>query len=144
MALYFETRIRYDKTMENGLVKKVTERYLVDAMSFTEAEARITEEMTPYMSGDVNVSVVKKSNIAEIMNSEDSGDKWYKCKINFITIDEKTATEKRKGVHILVLAYNFEDALENLKKGMKGTVSDYEIASITETEIMDYYPAKAE
>lgn len=142
MANYIETKIRFDKMQGNGIVKKVTERYLVNALSFTEAEARIIEEQTPFISGDFSVSAVKKTNIAEMFSDQSNGDRWYNCKVNFITVDEKTASEKKKATHILVLAYNFEDALENLKKGMKGTVSDYEIAGITETEIMDVYPAK--
>lgn len=142
MALYIETKIRYDKMQENGIVKKVTEKFLVNALSFTEAEARIIEEQTPFISGDFSVSAVKKTNIAEIFSDQSNGDRWYNCKLNFITVDEKTATEKKKASHILVLAYNFDDALDNLKNGMKGTVSDYEIAGITETDILDVYPAK--
>ena len=142
MALYIETKIRFDKMQENGIVKKVTERYLVNALSFTEAEARIIEEQTPFISGDFSVSAVKKTNIAEIFSDQSNGNRWYNCKVNFITIDEKTASEKKKASHILVLAHNFDDALDNLKNGMKGTVSDYEIAGITETDIMDVYPAK--
>lgn len=143
MALYIETKIRYDKMQENGIVKKVTEKFLVNALSFTEAEARIIEEQTPFISGDFSVSAVKKTNIAEIFSDQSNGDRWYNCKLNFITIDEKTATEKKKASHILVLAYNFDDALDNLKNGMRGTVSDYEIAGITETDILDVYPAKS-
>lgn len=142
MALYIETKIRFDKMQENGTVKKVTERYLVDALSFTEAEARIIEEQTPFISGDFSVSAVKKTNIAEIFRDQSTGDRWYLCKVNFITIDGKTATEKKKATHILVLAHNFDDALDNLKAGMKGTLADYEIGGITETDIMDVYPAK--
>ncbi|MDE6040004.1 MAG: DUF4494 domain-containing protein, partial [Muribaculaceae bacterium] len=101
MANWFECKIRYDKAMENGAVKKVTEPYLVDALSFTEAEARITEEMTPYISGDFSVSAVKRTKIAEIFFF-DSGDRWYMVKVGFITIDEKTAVEKRSASLILV------------------------------------------
>lgn len=142
MALYIETKIRYDKMQENGIVKKVTEKFLVNALSFTEAEARIIEEQTPFISGEFSVSAVKKTNIAEIFSDQSNGDRWYNCKLNFITIDEKTASEKKKASHILVLAHNFDDALDNLKNGMKGTVANYEIAGITETDIMDVYPAK--
>lgn len=143
MALYIETKIRYDKMQENGIVKKVTEKFLVNALSFTEAEARIIEEQTPFISGEFSVSAVKKTNIAEIFSDQSNGDRWYNCKLNFITIDEKTATEKKKASHILVLAHNFDDALDNLKNGMKGTVANYEIAGITETDILDVYPAKS-
>ena len=90
MANWFECKIRYDKTQENGSIKKVTEPYLVDALSFTEAEARIIEEQAPFISGEVDVNAVKRTRIAEIM-FDDSADKWYLVKVAFITIDEKTA-----------------------------------------------------
>ena len=93
MANWFECKIRYDKMQENGAVKKVTEPYLVDALSFTEAEARIIEEMKPFISGEFSVSAVKRSKIAEIFR-DDSADRWYLVKVAFITIDEKTAVEK--------------------------------------------------
>lgn len=143
MALWIETKVRFDKTMENGTVKKVTEPYLVDALSFTEAEARIIEEVTPFISGDFTVSAVKKSNIAEIFR-DDSGDKWYKVKVAFITIDEKTAAEKRKASYILVQASDFKSAYDNFMDGMKGTMADFEIVAITETALMDVYAAKLE
>ncbi len=143
MALWIETKVRFDKTMENGTVKKVTEPYLVDALSFTEAEARIIEEVTPFISSDFKVSAVKKTNIAEIFR-DDSGDKWYKVKVAFITIDEKSAAEKRKASYILVQASDFKSAYDNFMDGMKGTMADFEIVAITETALMDVYAAKLE
>lgn len=139
MALYIETKVRFDKMQENGIVKKVTESYLVDALSFTEAEARITEEMKAYISGDFSVSAVKKTNIAEIFKGE--GDRWYMVKVNFINFNEKTGAEKKSTSHILVPAGNFDEAVSNFKEGMKGTMADYEIAGVTETAIMDVFPA---
>lgn len=139
MALYIETKIRYDKTQENGTVKKTTQSYLVDALSFTEAEARIIEEMKPFMSGDFSVSAVKKTKIAEIFKGE--GDRWYMVKVNFITINEKTGAEKKSASYILVPANDFDGAVSNFKEGMKGTMADYEIAGITETAYMDIFPA---
>ena len=141
MANWFECKIRYDKAMENGAVKKVTEPYLVDALSFTEAEARITEEMTPYISGDFSVSAVKRTKIAEIFFF-DSGDRWYMVKVGFITIDEKTAVEKRSASLILVQASNFKEAYDNFVEGMKGTMADYEIMQISETPLIDVYKMK--
>lgn len=138
MALYIETKIRFDKMQENGIVKKVTESYLVDALSFTEAEARITEEMKPFISGDFSVSAVKKTNIAEIFKGE--SDRWYMVKVNFINLNENGA-EKKSASHILVPAGNFDEAVSNFKEGMKGTMADYEIAGVTETAIMDVFPA---
>ena len=143
MALWIETKVRFDKTMENGTVKKVTEPYLVDALSFTEAEARIIEEVTPFISGDFKVSAVKKTNIAEIFR-DDSGDKWYKVKVAFITIDEKSAAEKRKASYILVQASDFKGAYDNFMDGMKGTMADSKIVAIAETALMDVYAAKLE
>lgn len=142
MALYIETKIRYNKMYENGAIKRVTEPYLVDALSFTEAEARIIEEMTPFISGEFSVSAIKKTNISEIFNGE--GDRWYMVKVNFITLNEKSGVEKKSATHILVPAYDFDGAVENFKDGMKGTMADYEIASVSETAYMDVFPALPE
>lgn len=141
MAQWFECKVRYDKLMENGMQKKVNEPYMVDALSFTEAEARIIEEVTPFISCDFSVSAVKRTNISEIF-WDDSADKWYHVKVNFITIDEKSAVEKKTTSHILVAATDFKGALDNFMEGMKGTMADFEIASIAETTIMDVYKAK--
>lgn len=141
MAQWFECKVRYDKLMENGMQKKVNEPYMVDALSFTESEARIIEEVTPFISGDFSVSAVKRTNISEIF-WDDSADKWYHVKVNFITIDEKSAVEKKTTSHILVAATDFKGALDNFMEGMKGTMADFEIASIAETTIMDVYKAK--
>lgn len=141
MANWFECKVRYDKLQENGAVKKVTEPYLVDALSFTEAEARIIEEQTPFISGDFSVSAVKRTKISEIFWNE-GGDRWYLVKVAFITIDERSGVEKRTATLILVQAENFKQALENFTEGMKGTMADYEIVSITETPLMDVYKVK--
>lgn len=141
MANWFECKIRYDKTQENGSIKKVTEPYLVDALSFTEAEARIIEEQAPFVSGEVDVNAVKRTKIAEIM-FDDSADKWYLVKVAFITIDEKTAVEKRSVSQVLVAGGDFKGAYDNFMDGMKGTMADFEIVSIAETPIMDVYRMK--
>lgn len=138
MATWFECKVKYDKLAENGQQKTVTEPYLVDALSFTEAEARIIEEITPFIFGEFKVTAVKRTNIAEIFWNE-AGDRWYKVKVNFITIDEKTAVEKKTANFIMVQAEDFKSAFENFMAGMKGTMSDFEIASISETLIMDVY-----
>lgn len=139
MATWFECKVKYDKIQENGSVKKVNEPYLVDALSFTEAEARIIEQCTPYISGEFSISAVKKTKISEIFWDE-TGDRYYMVKVMFITIDEKTAVEKKSASFILVQASDFKGALDNFMNGMKGTMADFEIASITETALMDVYP----
>ena len=140
MSQWFETKVKYDKTLETGAMKTVTEPYLVDALSFTEAEARITEEMEPYISGEFVVTAVRKMNLADIFWKE-GGDRWYKVKINMITIDEKTAAEKKTASFSLVQAGDFKQALESFMEGMKDTMIDFEIASITETALMDVFAA---
>jgi hypothetical protein len=143
MANWFECKVRYDKLQENGSAKKVTEPYLVDALSFTEAEARITEEQKPFISGEFSVSAVKRTKIAEIFFNE-GGDRWFLVKVGFITVDEKTAAEKRTTSLILVQATTFKEAFDNFLEGMKGTMADFEIVSITETPLMDVYKLKVE
>ena len=139
MALWFECKVRYDKMQENGSVKKVNEPYLVDALTFTEAEGRIIEEITPYISGEFSISAVKKTRISEIFFNED-GDRYYMAKVNFVSLDEKSGSEKKVANFILVQASDFKDAVKKFDKGMEGTLSDYEIVSLSETMIMDVFP----
>ncbi len=140
MALWFECRIRYDKIMENGAVKKVTEPYLVDALSFTEAEARIIKEMTPFISGDFTIPAIKKTRIAEIF-FDSCADKFWMVKYNIITIDDKLGRERRTPVLVIVQANDQQGATDRFNEGMKGTMADYEIESVSETKLMDVYTA---
>ena len=145
MHTWFECKIRYEKTMENGLVKKVNEPYLVDALSFTEAEARIIEEITPFVTGEFTVSDIKRANYSELFPSdEEAADKWFKCKLVFIMLDENSGAEKKSSTQVLVQAADLRDAVKKLDEGMKGTMADYEIALVSETPIMDVYPFHAE
>ncbi|MBO5381597.1 MAG: DUF4494 domain-containing protein [Bacteroides sp.] len=140
MNTWFECKIRYEKTMENGLTKKVNEPYLVDALNFTEAEARIIEEIRPFMSGEFTVSDIKRANYSELFSSdEEAADRWFKCKLLFITLDERSGAEKKTSVQILVQAADLRDAVKKLDEGMKGTMADYQIASVAETAIMDVF-----
>ena len=126
--------------MEDGLQKKVTETYTTDALSFTEAEQRIMEEMSSYISGEFDIKDIKIAPYKEIFFSDaDSADRWYKAKLQFITIDEKTAKEKRSSVNYLVNAGTLNGAVKNIDEVMGGTMIDYVIASVAETQIMDVY-----
>ena len=145
MHTWFECKIRYEKTMENGMVKKVNEPYLVDALSFTEAEARIIEEITPFVTGEFTVSDIKRANYSELFPSEEeAADKWFKCKLIFIMLDEKSGAEKKSSTQVLVQAADLRDAVKKLDEGMKGTMADYQIGMVTETPIMDVYPFHTE
>ena len=139
-ATWFETKIQYEKTMEDGLQKKVKEQYVVDALSFTEAEKRISEEMSSYISGAFDVADIKKATYKEIFFSDEAtADRWYKAKVQFITIDEKTEKEKRSNVYYLVQASTLQGALKNVDEVMGGTMIDYAIAAISETTVMDVF-----
>lgn len=138
---YIETAARFERMSEDGKVKKVTERFLVDALSCIEAESRTIEELTPSVSGDLEVTANKKVNIAEVMGDKECGRFWL-CKVAFITIDERSGAEKRTISQILVGAPDFTNAVENFNEGMKGTMADFEIVSVAETQIKEFYPAK--
>ena len=142
-ANWFECKIRYEKVMEDGLQKKVTENYVIDALSFSEAEERITEEMSSYISGEFDVADIKKASYGEIFFSDDEmADKWYRAKLQFITYDEKTDKEKRSSVTYLVQAGSFNGAVKNIDEAMGGTMIDYVISSVAETTLMDVYEYK--
>ena len=139
-AIWFECKIQYEKTMEDGLQKKVTESYTVDALSFTEAEKRIMEEMSSYISGEFTIKDIKIAPYKEIFFSdEEMADRWYKAKLQFITIDEKTEKEKRTAVNYLVQAGTLKGAVGNIDAVMGGTLIDYVIASVAETTLMDVF-----
>ena len=139
-ANWFECKIRYEKMMDDGLQKKVTEAYVVDALSFSEAEEKIIEEMSSYISGEFNVTDIKKASYGEIFFSDmDSADKWYKAKLQFITLDEKSGKEKRSTVNYLVQGGSFNDAVKNLDDVMGGTMIDYVITAVNETTLMDVF-----
>lgn len=141
MAQWIEVKVRYEKLTETGKAVTVTAPYLVDALSCTEAEARVVEEITPFFS-EFNIINVGKTKISEIFWRE-GGDRFYKVKVNFMTIDEKTAAEKKSTSHILVQASDFAGALANFNEGMRGTLADYEIEAVNETKIVDVYRYKA-
>lgn len=135
---YFEVKVKYEKTMEDGMQKTVSEIYLTDALSFTEAEAIATEEMSMLAGGEFEIAAIKKVNYAEIIKSEnDNEGTWFKCKLSFITIDEKTDKEKKTHVSYLVEGSNLESAKVRMAKAMSSTMIDYEFSKIEETPIMD-------
>lgn len=144
MHTWFECKIRYEKTMDNGLVKKVTEPYLVDVLSFTEAEARIIEEIQPFISGEFAISDIRRANYSELFPSdEEAADRWFSCRLEFITLDEKSGAEKKTKTTVLVQAADLRDAMKKLDEGMKGTMADYNAVCIKETGLMDVYPYSA-
>lgn len=142
MHSWFTCKVSFEKVMENGMQKKVTEPYLVDALSFTEAEARIIEEVRPFITGEFTVVDVKRARLSELFFNK-NGDCFYKIKVYFITIDEKSRLEKKTAAYMLAQASTLKEAIDVLEEGMKGTMSDYVIASVSETMIMDVFPYQA-
>jgi len=139
-ANWFECKISYEKTIDDGSQKKVKEVYTVDALSFTEAESTIIEEMSAFISGAFTVENINKASYSEIFFDEaDEADKWYKAKLQFITLDEKTAKEKRSNAYYLVQGKSLKAALKNIEEVMGTTMVDYDIVSIADTAIMDVF-----
>lgn len=143
--MWFICKIKYEKTTEDGTQKKVTEQHIVDALSFSEAEAKITEEMSSYISGQFEVADLAIAPFKEIFFTDNnSDDKWYKAKLQFITIDEKTEKEKRSSVIYLVQASSINGAIKNIDEVMGGTMVDYVSCAVQETQILEVFEHKAE
>lgn len=143
MHNWFECKVTYEKVQENGMQAKVTEPYLVDALSFTEAEARIIEEIRPFISGEFTVSGIRRARLSELFFNE-NGDRFYRIKVAFITLDEKSGAEKRTNAAMLAQAGTLKEAISVLEEGMKGTMADYVMLSVAETAIVDVYPYSAD
>lgn len=140
-ANWFEAKIAYMKVGEDGREKKVTESYLLDALSYTEAEARVIKEMESIVPGDYYIKNLKKSDITELVESEDENDDhWYKAKVNIIDADEVSGQGKVSSIYYLVAAANIDQALENIKNALSTFVVPCSIYSITDTNFMDVFP----
>lgn len=139
MYNWFECKLRYDKMLDTGIQKTVTEPYLVDALSFTEAEARIIEEIKPYISGEFTISDIKRARYSDTFFNE-TGDRYFRAKLYYITLDEKSGSEKKTAVNMLIQATLLKEAVEIIETEMKKTMIDYSIASVTETALMDVFP----
>ena len=141
VSKYYEVKIQYQKMQEDGKEKKVTEQYVVEALSFTEAETRIIDEMTPYISGEFDVVSEKIAPYNEIFLSDNyySDDKWFVSKVSFITIDEKTDKEKKQTFRYLVQASTSELALDYTKEMFSHGMSDYRIDAVQDTPTLDVF-----
>ncbi len=136
MKSYFETTVKYETTADNGRVVKVSEKYLIDALSFTEAEAKTCEHVKPFISGEFIVSAIKRAKVNEIFYNE-TGDKWFRAKVNFITLDEEKGVEKKTSVNMMIQAEDLKQARETLEQRMKDSMSDYEVEAVAETKILE-------
>ncbi|WBL21104.1 DUF4494 domain-containing protein [Zunongwangia sp. HRR-M8] len=138
-VIWYECKVKYRKTHETGEQKVVSEVYLLDAVSFTEAESRITEEMQKLTSEDFKIMNIKVANFAEVHPFENS-DRWFKSKVSLIAMDEESGKEKKSNIYLLVQANDVKDAYENTEKAMEETMGDFSIPAITESPILDVFP----
>ena len=143
MSSWFECKVRYQKMDEGGKERTANEPYLIDAVSFTDAEARIHSELEPYISGEFNVTNIKRANYSELIPSE-TGDRWFKCKVTFVSIDEEKGKERKSSTYYLVQANDLKEAYDAIDKSMEGMVSDYSIPAIQESPLMDVFPYNVE
>ncbi|MFC5682984.1 DUF4494 domain-containing protein [Flavobacterium sp. MAHUQ-51] len=138
-AIWYECKVKYRKTDETGNQKMVGEIYLVDAISFTEAESRINEEMKAYVSEEFKIANIKVANYAEIHPFENA-DRWFKSKISLIAYDEESGKERKTNMYFLVQANDVKEAYDNTVHTMKGTMGDYSIPAISESAVLDVFP----
>ena len=138
MYNWFEVKVKYEKITENGFQKKVIEPYLVDALSHAEAEARAVEELKPYIAGEFEIESVRRTRINEMFLNE-HGDRFYKGKVAFIVLDEKSGAEKRQSVQMYSQANDIRKAIDLVDENMKKKMIDYVVTSVTETAIMDIF-----
>ncbi len=144
MNNWFECKVVSEKLIEKGTTKRVQETYMVDALTFGEAEQRIIKEVSPYCNGQLEVKDLRRARYSEWFPSDkESADRWFKVKCMFITLDEKTEKEKETASMMLVQAGNVNEAIEYLQEGMKGSMVDYRIGTVQETKILDVFPFEA-
>ena len=140
MQNWFECKVRYERNGEKGALTRVNEAYLVEALSYTEAEAKIIDVIKPYVSGEFMITDIKRGKYNEIFASDlESADKWFKIKMLFITLDEASAVEKKTSTFVLVQAADLAGAITQLNESMKGSVIDYEISTVAQSPILEVF-----
>ena len=139
MQTWFECKVKYVKIDDDGRERKVSEVYLVDAVTFTDAETRIIQQLQTMVRGEFTVDNIKKSNIVEIFPHED-GEWWYKAKIGIVTIDENAGKEKKINNYFLVAADDIKQALQRLEEGLSYILVPYQTTSLAVCNIVDVFP----
>lgn len=135
---WFECSVKYRKTLETGARKVVTELFLVDAVSFTEAEAIINEKIKELVSEEFRVTNLKTSNYSEIVRKEE-GDFYFKSKISLIAYDEESGKERSTSIYLLVQANDAKEAYDTTVEAMKNTMGEYHIPSVSLTKIVEVF-----
>lgn len=139
MNKLFECKVKYHKQDNNGLLKKVNEKYLIESCGYAECESLIIENICQFISSEYDISSLKKVNYSEIIGS---GDKFFDCKLIFICLDENSGKERKTNVKILVRANEIKEVIPIIDESMKESVSDYTSVLIKETDIIDIFKYK--
>ncbi|MFA5574858.1 MAG: DUF4494 domain-containing protein [Brumimicrobium sp.] len=140
MSNWFTVKVKYTKQLDNGKLKRVTEPYLVDAATFTDAEKRIQYEIGLNVRGEFDVTGISRTNYTDIFYYDDSDD-WYKCKITYTSVDaDEQGKEKKITGNFMVTANNVKEAFERIKESIADMISSYEIPAISLTNIVDVFP----
>lgn len=145
MNYWFECKVSYERQADSVGMKKVSESYLVDALSFTEAEKRIIKEVRPFVSvGELEVVNIRRARIAELFLSDEAeDDRYFRAKVNFITVDEKSGSEKKTSATMIVKSDSLPNAVTELKAQLDSQMTSYEIAAVTDTQILDVFQYEA-
>ena len=138
MNKFFEAKVKYRKTTDGGEQKIVTEAYLLEALSYTEAEAKTIEEVSAYISGEFKLSSLRVTNYSEI-HSFENADRWFKSKVSLLSYDEESGKEKRTNIYLLIQANDAKEAYDNTITAMRNTMGDFSITAISETNLMDVF-----
>lgn len=140
MQTWFESKVKYNKVSESGNEQIVTENFLLDAVSYTDAETRIIRQMQQMVKGgEFTIVDIKKSRIAEVFPF-DTGEWWFKATINLVTIDEDAGKEKKLRTYYLIMADDIKEALERLDESLSFLVIPYVVSSLAVSTIVDIFP----
>lgn len=143
MSTWFTVKVKYTKQLENGDFKRVTEPYLLAAMTFTDAEARIYEELGAVIRGEFSVTTISRTDFHDIFHYEDS-DTWYKCKITYEGATEDSDKPKKVTQNFLITAHSVKEAYERMQESLSTLMVDFMIPSITISPIVDIFPYNEE
>ncbi len=139
MNSWYTVKVKYTKEFQDGTLKRVTEPYLVNSVSFTDAEARIYQEVGEFIRGEFLVTSIAKTDFADIFQYDDT-DIWYKCKVSYVSEDADSGKEKKVNNNFLVSAANARDAYDRIEESLKGLMVTYEIPNIALTQIVEIFP----
>lgn len=143
MKIWFICKVKYAKEDDKGILKNVSENYLVDAVSFTEAEARIYDELGSIIRGDFQVTNISKSNIVDVFHYDDI-DIWHKCKITYVVADEDSGKEKKVTQIMLVSAHDVKEAYDRIRESLNNMLVSFRVPEVIESNIVEIFPYVSE